>query len=246
MIGHNRPEPASVADWLAVEYSLQEEDAQKQLSLARSLPEVVEDDDDLAKYTVVITGIRTVIKNGEAARVKEKDPYLKTERAIDAFFKGIETRLAKAAGVLERRVHEHQMRKLAEERRRREQEAAEREREADEARKKMERARSIEKVAEREIEAHLADMRAQQADAMTQAKPADMVRTRVEGGPLVTASRVPFVDVTDYDKLDLEKLRPYIARDALMRAVRAWARLTNHQEKMDGAIIEMRDATVIR
>jgi len=37
-----------------------------------------------------------------------------------------------------------------------------------------------------------------------------------------------------------------IQREDLLMAVRAWAKATGYQQKMPGAVAEMRDATVIR
>ena len=56
----------------------------------------------------------------------------------------------------------------------------------------------------------------------------------------------PYVEILDASKLDLDKLRPYLPQEALLKALRAWARITEHKQPMAGAIIEMRADTVYR
>lgn len=80
----------------------------------------------------------------------------------------------------------------------------------------------------------------------SQAKPADMVRQRTEGGAMVTAARVPYIEITDPAALDAKALWPYIKHDEMLRAVKEWAKVTQHRQPMAGAIIEMRNKTVIR
>ena len=61
------------------------------------------------------------------------------------------------------------------------------------------------------IEADIAADKAQQAHIDTLAKPADIVRTRVEEGPTVTMQREAFAIVVDAALLDVAKLWPFVA-----------------------------------
>lgn len=89
------------------------------------------------------------------------------------------------------------------------------------------------------IEEFQAANTAEIATIQAAAKPADMIRTRMEEGILTSAKRDD-ATVTDYDAIDLNKLRPFINRDALDKAVRQWARNTNYAEPMAGVQITRR------
>lgn len=179
-----------------------------------------------------------------------------------------------AADILQTRVDDYNQRKLAREQELRRQEAAKAAKEAaekkrleDEAAAKAEadrlaaeRARKPETTAAKEAVADLSEVRAaearaetsvaiekaQEARVATLAKPADIVRTRVEDGPTVTMATEPYAIVEDFSKLDLAILRPFIKQDALEQALRAWAKTTNFNTEMPGALIGRRPKTVIR
>lgn len=152
------------------------------------------------------------------------------------------------------------------ERRRREREAAEREAEekrqreaaalaaAEEARLAAERARKPEtKEAKAEIatdaeaaasgavvETYLAEDKVRETTTAAAVKPADMTRTR--GGPesagvTLTMAREPYAEIIDAEKLDKDKLWPFISLDAKEKALRQYARSTGHTVQMEGASI---------
>jgi dTMP kinase len=178
-----------------------------------------------------------------------------------------------AADVLQARIDDFLERKRAEEeaRRRREaeeaariareaQERAAREaREAEEARLAAERARKPENVAARtseaqkaeeaaaaaEIEAAVAQERAQDTRIATLAAPAEMARTRGDG-VLLTQAREPYAVVTDRSKLDKEALWPFFTDAEVEKAVRGWARTTGFTKQMAGAEIGHRRKGVTR
>lgn len=178
---------------------------------------------------------------------------------------------AGAADVLQSRLEDYNQRKLAAERARREAEERRLRREAEEARQAeiaaarkaeedrlaAERARKPETIesktavadvseqvaAQASADADLAVSKAQEARADAAARPADMVRARVDDGPTVTMGTETYATVEDYDLLDIMKLRPFIAQDALDKALRAWAKTTNFNVQMPGAVIGRRPKT---
>jgi flagellar biosynthesis GTPase FlhF len=179
-----------------------------------------------------------------------------------------------AADVLQARLDDYQQRKLAEEqaRRRREaeetariererREAAERaEREAEEARLAAERARKPETTAAKEVvaeqkeavsdaakvEVSVAAAAAEEAYVDTLARPADMVRTRVDEGPLVTMQQVGFAEIEDDSLLDKAALWPFISLDAKEKALRAWAKNSGYRQQMAGAVIGKKNKSAVR
>jgi chemotaxis protein histidine kinase CheA len=179
-----------------------------------------------------------------------------------------------AADVLQARLDDYQQRKLAEEqaRRRREaEEAARVEREAREAAAKAaqeaeerrlaaERARAPAQVEAKEqaaqaaetasdaarVEQQVASAAAEEKYVDTLARPADMVRTRVDEGPLVTMQQVGYAEIEDDSKLDKNLLWPFLSIDAKEKALRAWAKTTGYRTKMDGAAIGHRNKSAVR
>lgn len=179
-----------------------------------------------------------------------------------------------AADILAAEIDDYQQRKLAaeQERRRLEAERLAREarekaaaeekarREAEEARLAAERARKPETKAEKADAAEqaqaaasaaisasaAAEARAEDAYVETLARPADIVRTRVDEGPLVTMQQVGYAEIEDDAKLDMAKLWPFISIDAKEKALRAWAKSTGYRQQMTGAAIGHRNKSAVR
>lgn len=129
-------------------------------------------------------------------------------------------------------------------------EAAERARKPETIEKHEERAEQHTSAAElARIDTMVAQAQADVARNATLAKPSVMVGERFDAagiGGKVTMRQVGFVAVEDYSKLDKELLWALMKDDEKLRALKAWAKLTGYTKPMEGAIIEMRDATVIR
>ena len=64
---------------------------------------------------------------------------------------------------------------------------------------------------------------AEEAYMATLAAPADIMRTRAADGSLATMAKEKFVEITDRNALDLNKLRPYLPAEALVTAIRKYA-----------------------
>jgi len=79
----------------------------------------------------------------------------------------------------------------------------------------------------------------------TTAKAADMVRTRLDSGSLVTMRQVPFVVIDDLDGLDMAALWPFVKEEHKLAALKQWAKVTGHKRAMKGATIKMVDETVV-
>lgn len=179
-----------------------------------------------------------------------------------------------AADILQARVDDYQQRKLAEEqaRRRREAEEAARKereqreaaekaaREAEERRLAAERARKPETIEAKTeqadqartaadaaaIDHQIAADKATEAYVETLAKPADIVRTRIDEGPLVTMKQEGYAEIIDANTLDKDTLWPFISLDAKEKALRAWAKTTGYTQPMNGASIGKRNKSTVR
>ena len=96
------------------------------------------------------------------------------------------------------------------------------------------------------IEADLALGKAEEAHIATLAKPADLVRTRVDEGPTVTMATEPYAIIEDESLLDRDRLWAFISLDAKEKALRAWAKTTGYNHPMAGAKIGRRPRSVVR
>lgn len=169
--------------------------------------------------------------------------------------------------IADARVDDYMQRKLTAERAERARIEAEERAKADAIRKEQEdaaraaaeaaakaaRARNAETIAAHQAEAArqaaiaeearqrqaLADQQAEDARIDTIAKPADMTRTRLESGAMATMNEVPFVQIDDASKLDMAALWPHLKEEAILSALKSWAKVTGHKKSMAGATIKM-------
>jgi hypothetical protein len=80
-----------------------------------------------------------------------------------------------------------------------------------------------------------ADALGAQAETITTTvKASDAVRTKMAGGGVATAKTSWTFEVTDYDKIDLEALRPFLNRDHVEAAIRSMVRVQKGNTKING------------
>jgi hypothetical protein len=251
-IGDNQP-PAgeAIAARLAADYTGTEETAKALLDKARALPTTVADDEQLGAFAQSIRDLREHLTRVETIRVAEKEPYLHGGKAVDGWFGALKDRLAKAVKILSMRVDDYQAEKIARERKALEK-IAEAERAAFEesARREAELA-AYKKTSEPEqarasLDAKIAQQQAAMAQMRAAASDAELGRQHFASGGMVTAKREPDVEVLDWDAVPLDMLRPYIRRDEILKAIKAWARAKDYAEQMPGVRIEIRSKAVVR
>lgn len=267
---------ALTVERLAREYAEVIRVADGLLEEARALPPEIDNDDTKALYTHLIKRIRDVTKRLEAYHAKEKEPFFRSGQGCDQLFFGVIDKLARrdkkaksgAADILNARLTDYDVRKLAEENERRRLEserlrreadaaaaiAAEELRRADEARLAAERARNPVKIEEKAavavaqedkasaaiVDAKVTETAAEEARIATMARPADIMRTRSSFGTLSTMGEEKYADVVDAEKLDKDKLWPFISLGEKQKALRAWAATTGHTAQMPGASVGKR------
>jgi uncharacterized membrane protein YqiK len=274
--GHNIPDfQKQESDRLAVDYVDLSTSVTEILDKARSeVPDEVTTDEELAIVNRTVVDMRDLTNRALTIHKSEKEPHLRRGQAGDQFFFGFRDRLKKAMDVIGGRGDAYNQKKIADERAKRERERLEAERVAREAREKLEaEQRAAQEAADRaararkpeNVEAHqaaadqhaaaaagareefgAANAAAQDAAAAAVAKPADIARQRTEDGYMSTVKQVGYVEIVDAMKLDMATLWPFLKEDAILSALKSWAKTTNHKRKMEGAIVEMRNATVYR
>ena len=222
------PYAEGITDRLELDYSELLTNAGATIEAVAGLPKIVKSSTDVADIASVIVKLRDLAARSESHRKAEKEPYLRSSEAVDAFFfKRLKEPLDGQRKDLSNRLDRHKQQQLAEERQRREAEAAaarkaqmEAIRVQQEAEAAARRARSIDSQTSREIEAANArveaDMAAVKAEATalaTMAKSTTLVGERFEGterSGQVAMRKMPVVFIEDVAKLDLELLRPYL------------------------------------
>jgi hypothetical protein len=262
-VGHNIV-LSNIAERLEADFSALLAATADELNAAETLPETVENSTDMAEVAAVIIKLRDFAARAESHRQTEKQIWLRSAQAIDAFFiRRLKEPLDRMRKILSGRLNTYKQRQLAEARAQRETEATEarqRQLQAQRTREAAEdavgRARSTESKLQREqeaasarVESDVADARVEDAMLQTKTKAASLVGERFEGlerSGLVTMRKHEVILINDIAKLDLEKLRPYLKEEHLLQALRQWARATHYKEKMPGAVVEMRDVTVVR
>lgn len=267
------PEPEAIREALLAIYGSHFEDAATYRDKARELPVEI---DAATKPALVslMADISDEIDALEGIRIKEKNAYLRGGDMIHNTIKAETDKLVTTKTILGKRLTAYDQKIAAAERQRRAEEAEKAARAAAEAAARAAaeeqakrdaeaaaaRARKPENIAAHQERAAQHDANANEAavDAMiaadqsllarnaTMAKSAELVRERHESGVMSTMRQVPYVEVIDRTKLDIAVLLPFFSDAELLKALKAWARTTSHKKPMAGAIIEMREESVIR
>jgi hypothetical protein len=263
-IGHNiAPFAEGISDRLDLDYAELKSNAKAVLDDTESLPVIVETSADVEPIASAIKKLGDLVGRATAHRVAEKEPYLRAGDKVFAWFtKGLIEPLNARREQLRIRLDAFKQRQLAEERAKREAEAAiaraqqiAAQRAREEAEAAARRARSVETMAQREAEARqarvesdMAAARAEQTALATMASSSAMVRERFEGerSGHVGMRKTPVVIIEDVAKLDLELLRPFFKEEHLLMALKGWAKATGYQQEMPGAVVTIRDSTVVR
>lgn len=240
------PNPETMRDILGDENADLIRRCDELVAAAERAPKECNDDQTSSKLSDFIKQIDACAKMAERRRVDTKEPALAATRAIDGYFKPISEKLVKLrAGVL-RPLEAYLQRKAAEEQRRRNEEAA----------RSVAEAKKAEQVAVQSIgtapratvdtnfdAAAQATQVAEDAAAAAAAKPADMGRTRGDYGSVATLRQSWDFEVSNYDVVPLEVLRPFLGQDAIDKAIRAFIRAGN-RELAGVKIFQRTDATI--
>lgn len=194
---------------------------------ADAQPKNIEDDDAAAPLSDLVRDVTASLKRIESHREKEKEPYLKSGREVDGFFKPLAERGLKIKRAMEDRLGVWLRTKAARERAAQEEAARLAAQEAQDriaAAMAAEAAgKPVEAIAQTEA-AIVAERRSNDATALAEAKPADLSRLRSQAGAVSSLREDWDFSVENYDEIDLSALRPFLARAALDTAIRAFVR----------------------
>jgi hypothetical protein len=228
-IGGNNP---PISDLLTEEYRKLTSDIDAAVASASRAPEVIEDDVILGKFGDLTKILIAHSKTADDSRKAEKQPYLDAGRAVDGFFSALIGKVDAAKSSLLKRSTAYLQKKEAIERAAREAEAKKAADEQAAAMAAAERAQDqgdTDTALEMLAEASAAETTAAVAAAEARAKPADLVRTHGTGGSVSTLKKEWTFTVEDRSKIPLEQIRPYLAADAVDKAIKAFIKAGNRE-----------------
>ncbi len=195
-------------------------------------PKKIKNDADLDAVGKIVIATRALAKKVEDARVTAKEPFLTGGRDVEAFFastfgqavkKPLTGRLGRIMETFQKIGDDYAAEKAAKER-------AEAQARADKLRKEEEARLELARKAEEagraktsvnhQAKAEISALQAAEAEAVANAPAADLVRTETESGLTVSAKTPWDFEITDYDKIPLDNLRPYFKRDDVEKALR--------------------------
>lgn len=247
-IGHNSI--ANLSEILDETYlPLMRDIAQMVLRLETEAPDECKSDADAGVCSDLYKDADTLIRRIESHRVHEKAPFLEGGTKVDSFFKGATKLVAGPAKLVAdrnfawlrlkreaaaRELHERAeaLRRQAEAERKREAEAAAA---AVKARLEAEGHRKVELIEQKTATAEghetraatasdratLFEEQAAEAERAAEAPASDLARTRGKSS-LGTLQEVPAFEVEDWEIVPLDKLRPYLDRDAIGKAIKGF------------------------
>lgn len=239
-IGANFPPvetPQEIYDRLVGTYGAMTTRRDELLAGVARTPAVL-DDDNVAKVIDFVKQIKVAGTKATEAFKSEKNPFLEGGRAVDGFFKKINEPLDDGVKALNKKLTAYQIDKEAKERRAREEtarlareEAARLQKIADDEAAalrveadKLREAANLCGAVEAEAKADQAVTAAAVAQRETQAKVADLSRTRGDMGGVSSLRTEWRGELISRAELDLETLRDHIPADALDQAIRSFTK----------------------
>lgn len=234
--GNNPPEPTLVEKMTEAAAPLVKElDALAEK--ANALPKTVKSDEENLEVGAVVKEARSISKRVEALRVEIKAPIIQAGKDVEAFFGVPADRLKRIITTLEDRGTAFVNAKAAGERRLREEQARIAREKAEEERRKADAAADagrVQTAAKAEGRAEAAEDQARRFEMAAEKSNADLVRARGAGWTVATAKTKQDIRIVNFAEADLETLRPFLDREQVLKAARAWLKVTKGTEALKG------------
>lgn len=201
---------------------------------ANNLPRKIENDETLGKVGELVVDARKLVSDLDKARTEEKKPFLEGGRAVDAFFKTASERVERICSAFEKIAGDYQRDKAAEARRKADEEA--RKLREDEERKRLqaESAKRQTTVDRKNDEADELAAQAEEAEARAASTNHELTKVKSESGVTAGAKTDWTFDITDYEKIPLDRLRPYFQRSEVEKAIRSFVRINKGASELAG------------
>jgi hypothetical protein len=212
---------------------------------ANALPEKVASEDDLKALTTVYLDASELFKSIDGSRLSEQRPVVAVFKTV---FGPHCDRLDRMMTVLRGRSDDYNREKVRRERAEREAEQAKLRAEAERKRQEAQIAAEfgdVDGTVEAVKEAsHVEDQLASVATSAPTT--ADVARVRTDDGGLSTAKGEWKFEITDYSKVDLNLLKPYLATKDVEKAISKAVRALKEHTKIEGVRVYEDVATQFR
>jgi hypothetical protein len=228
-IGGNNP---PIADRLATTYADELAKAEALADRANAQPKEIDSDETLKVIGDIAADAQRLWKTLDAARTNEKAPYLQAGREVDGYFAQVLDRATRIKTAMLARATAYNRAKAEKERREREEIARKQREEAEAKRREAEQAAAAGRVddAMADVEdACQAEAAAAEATAAAATPAADLTRVRSDTGTSITTRTEWTHEIQDFDAIPLDRLRPYLKRDAVEAAIRAFVKIGNRE-----------------
>ena len=212
-----------LAERLPEDYAKHATEIEALAARANKLPAEIKNEEQLGEVGKVVKDAATLINKIEFDREIEVRPHLTGQREVNAFFKIFTDRLDRMRSVLAQRGTDYTRKKVNEERIAREDAARKAREEEDKKRETARKAEEANRPAAAAKATAAADNAAETArrnEAEAAAPAATFARTSF-GGVTASAKTEWTFKITDYDAIPLEKLRAWISRAEVEKAIRA-------------------------
>lgn len=231
MIGHNRP---PIEEVLAEQYRELGTEIEAIADRANKTSRKIEKDDDLGPIGDLVVDASKLAKKIEAARKFEKEPHDAAGKAVQAYFLPLKERVERIADTFEEAATAYQREKAAAARRAAEEEARKL-REAEEKKRQEAEAAKRQATADKKLDqaAELAD-KAEEAEAKAASSNAELTKVRTDSGVTAGTKTVWNFQITDYDAIPLDKLRPFFRREDVEKAIRSMVGIQKGATKLEG------------
>jgi hypothetical protein len=200
---------------------------------ANALPRVIASEKDIETIAPVVIDAKNLSRELEKTREAQKKPFLEGGKAVDGFFKPMTTRLDRIVSAFEGLTSQFQRDRAAAERLRLQEEARIAQQKADKLREDAEKAKRPQTAEKRADLADQAEADAERAAAAA-AQSTQTIAKIDTGGAKVSGRAVWAFEIEDLNKVDLNAIRPFIDREAIEKALRAYAKIQRSAAKVDG------------
>lgn len=232
--GHNNPPAPTVAERLAEIYGLEIAKVEALAERANNAPKEITNAEQRAIVADIAADADALGKALDRLREVEKKPHLDAGRAIDAYFKENGTvRTGRIEAAMTQRLTAYRKAELAAEQKRQEEAARK-------AREQAEAASFDAAIAEaegRHDDAEADTFRAAASEAAAEQiadSQAPRQATVTAAGTRVSDKTALTFEIVDYDAIPLDKLRPYLKREDVEKALRAYLRFAKENAKLPG------------
>lgn len=233
---HNNPPSDSeiLGEQLTLKHVHAIRSAQADIAISEQIPDHFTAENEATYTTDLIKKMQNLTKEIERRRKEEKEPFLRQGQYVDSFFSELTDGLAAAIAKAKKPLDDWLRRKADAER-------VEREQIAKDIREQQEAALKTAVAAQSEDRPEAVDraveftQQVKVADAIAAAPVTTMAKTIGKSGSAAKLNMKWVGEIRDVDVLDLNKLRPYIARAELDKALDRYVKQGGRQ--CEGATI---------